>query len=72
MRNRATLILTTVKLHYWQLAGGILKLVILTGIIQSSTVIHGERNGLSVYTLASQNDKTIYSMIHPGNKLIIK
>ncbi len=43
MRNRATLILTTVKLHYWQLAGGILKLVILTRIIQSSTVIHGGR-----------------------------
>lgn len=43
MRNRATLILTTVKLHCWQLAGGILKLVILTRIIQSSTVIHGGR-----------------------------
>nr|WP_080464541.1 LysM peptidoglycan-binding domain-containing protein [Lactiplantibacillus plantarum] len=31
-----------------------------------------QRNGLNVYTLATQNGITIYSMIHPGNKLIIK
>ena len=31
-----------------------------------------QRNRMNVYTLASQNDKTIYSMIHPGNKLLIK
>ncbi|AZN84482.1 hypothetical protein C1S45_05930 [Lactiplantibacillus plantarum] len=31
-----------------------------------------QRNGLNVYTLATQNGKTIYSMIHPGDKLIIK
>ncbi|MCF1424497.1 LysM peptidoglycan-binding domain-containing protein [Lactiplantibacillus plantarum] len=31
-----------------------------------------QRNGLNVYTLATQNGKTIYSMIHPGNKLLIK
>ncbi|QCS78690.1 LysM peptidoglycan-binding domain-containing protein [Lactiplantibacillus plantarum subsp. plantarum] len=31
-----------------------------------------QRNGLNVYTLAAQNGKTIYSVIHPGNKLLIK
>ncbi len=41
MRNRATLILTTVKLHYWQLAGGILKPVLLTRITRSFQVIAG-------------------------------
>ncbi|KZU02811.1 MULTISPECIES: LysM peptidoglycan-binding domain-containing protein [Lactobacillaceae] len=31
-----------------------------------------QRNGLNVYTLAAQNGKTIYSMIYPGDKLLIK
>ncbi|QRA41062.1 LysM peptidoglycan-binding domain-containing protein [Lactiplantibacillus plantarum] len=31
-----------------------------------------QRNGLNVYTLATQNGKTIYSMIYPGDKLKIK
>lgn len=45
MRNRATLILTTVKLHYWQLAGGILKSVLLTRITRSFQVIAGGKKG---------------------------
>ncbi|EMP45444.1 prophage protein 56, lysin [Lactiplantibacillus plantarum UCMA 3037] len=31
-----------------------------------------QRNGLNVYTLATQNGKTIYSTIYPGDKLKIK
>ncbi|MFW2892188.1 LysM peptidoglycan-binding domain-containing protein [Lactiplantibacillus plantarum] len=31
-----------------------------------------QRNGLNVYTLVAQNGKTIYSMIYPGDKLLIK
>ncbi|WP_222845347.1 LysM peptidoglycan-binding domain-containing protein [Lactiplantibacillus plantarum] len=31
-----------------------------------------QRNGLSVYMLAAQNGKSIYSTIYPGNKLLIK
>ncbi|WP_203623337.1 GH25 family lysozyme [Lacticaseibacillus sp. 866-1] len=29
-------------------------------------------HGMSMYTLASHNGKTIYSMIHPGDKLLIR
>lgn len=43
------------------------------------TVISGDswwkiahRNNLSMYTLAAQNGKSIYSTIYPGNKMIIK
>lgn len=43
MKNRATLILATVKLHYWQLAGGILKPGLLTRITRSFQVTHGGR-----------------------------
>lgn len=42
MRNLATLILTTVKLYYWQLAGGILKPVFLTRTTRSFQVIVGD------------------------------
>ncbi|SPD90161.1 hypothetical protein LAP9435_0659 [Lactiplantibacillus plantarum] len=76
MRNRTTLILSTAKLHYWQLAGGILKLAILTRITRLFQVIYGggfaQWNGLNVYTLATKNGKTIYSTICSGKKLIIK
>lgn len=40
MRNRSTLILTTVRLHYWQLAAGILKSVLLIRMTRSFQVIY--------------------------------
>ncbi|MFX0552941.1 LysM peptidoglycan-binding domain-containing protein [Lactiplantibacillus plantarum] len=50
--------------------------MLLTRITRSFQVTVGgviaQRNGLSVYTLAAQNGKSIYSTIYPGTKLIIK
>ncbi|QAS02220.1 LysM peptidoglycan-binding domain-containing protein [Lactiplantibacillus plantarum] len=41
-------------------------------MISDSWWVIAQRNGLNMYTLASQNGDSIYSTIYPGTKLIIK
>lgn len=76
MRNRATLILITVKLillvigRWYSKAG--YSHTYYTVVSGDSWWAIAQRNGLSIYTLAAQNCKSIYSTVYPGTKLIIK
>ncbi|KAE9508175.1 hypothetical protein FET70_01631 [Lactiplantibacillus plantarum] len=75
MRNRATLILTTVKLALlvigrWYSKAGYSHTYYKVKSGDSCWLI-AQRNGLSMYTLTSQNGKAIYSTIYPGNQLQI-
>ncbi|AUV72528.1 hypothetical protein C1940_08625 [Lactiplantibacillus plantarum subsp. plantarum] len=75
MRNRATLILTTVKLILlvigkWYSKAGYSHTYYTVRYGDSWWAI-AQRNGIGVYTLASRNGKSIYSAIYPGNQLQI-
>ena len=76
MKNRATLILTTVKLILlvigrWYSKAGYSHTYYTVKYGDSWWVI-AQRNGLSMYTLAFKNVRSISSAIYLGNKFLTK